>query len=181
MHGTVMIDQHKEAEMKDARFPYLLLGGVLLLLTFVPVSTAVADKPETFTRHFEYTLVDACVGFDAISELVEDHRVTIFFDNEGNEVGFQNHVTIEGTITNSVTGTTVPDDGAKFTVFVDFEDGTRTWAGKMFVTTVPGEGIAIHDAGKIVFNWPAHNNLIFVAGIHQFFLEGPTVVCAAVD
>ncbi len=167
--------------MKDARFPYLLLGGVLLLLTFVAVSTAVAGQPETFTRHFERTMVADCGGFDAIGEFVEDHRVIVFFDNEGTPVGFQNHVEIQGTITNSVTDTTVSADGAKFTVFVDFEDGTRTWAGKMFVTTVAGEGIVILDAGKIVFDWPAHSDLIFVAGTHQFFLEGPTALCAAVD
>jgi hypothetical protein len=167
--------------MKDARFPYLLLGGVLLLLTFAAIRTAIAAEPLTFTRHFEYTAVDACVGFNAISEMVEDHRVTMFFDNEGTAVGFQNHVTIEATITNSVTLTTV-SDRSKFTVFVDFEDGTRTWAGKILATTVAGEGIVIHDAGKIVFDWPAHSNLIFVAGTHQFFLEGGTsLFCAAVD
>ncbi len=168
--------------MKDARFPYLLLGGVLLLLTFVLVSTAVADKPLTFTRHFEFTDVIDCVGFKAIGEFVEDHRVTVFFDNEGNPVGFQNHVEIQGTITNSVTDTTVSADGSKFTVFVDFEDGTRTWAGKVIGITVAGEGIVILDAGKIVFDFPAHSDLIFVAGTHQFFLEGGTsLFCAAVD
>ncbi len=164
--------------MKVARFPYLFLGGVLLLLTFVPVSTSVAAEPLTFTEQFEVTDVADCGDFLAIDQYLIVGRFTIFFDNEGNEVGLQIHVTIRGTVTNSVTGKSVPDR-ADVTVFEDFAEGTTTFAGKVYGITVPGEGIAVLTAGKIVFD--ADGNVIFVAGPHQSFFEGVTVLCAAVD
>ena len=164
--------------MKIPRFPYLLLGGVLLLLTFVPVSTAVAAQPLTFTEHLEITDVVNCGDFLAIDELGVDARTTIFFDNEGNEVGAQIHVKFRGIVTNSVTGKSVVDR-ADVNVFVDFAEGTTALVGKLFGITVPGEGIAVHDTGKLVFD--ADGNVSFVGGPHQVNLEGETKLCAAVD
>lgn len=164
--------------MKIPRFPYLFVGGVLLLLTFAPVSTAVAAQPLIFTEHFEDTLVVDCGDFLAIDEVSIDARTTIFFDNEGNPVGLQIHVKFRGTVTNSVTGTSVPDR-ADVNVFVDFAEGTTALVGKLFGITVPGEGIAVHDTGKIVFD--AVGNVSFVGGPHQVNLEGDTKLCAAVD
>ncbi len=164
--------------MKVARFPYLFVGGLLLLLTFVPVSTAVADKPLTFTEQFEVTDVVNCGDFDAIAEFVERDRVIVFFDNEGNPVRFQIHANFRGIVTNSVTGKSVPDR-ADFTIFEDFVEGTTALVGKKFGITVPGEGIAVHDTGNIVFD--ADFNVIFVGGPHQVNLEGLTALCAAVD
>lgn len=163
--------------MKIARFPYLLLGGVVLLLTFAPVSTSVAAEPLIFTEHFEVTNVVNCGDFDAIDEFTEDARIIVFFDNEGNEVGVQIHIKVRGTVTNSVTGTSVPDR-ADFTIFVDFAEGTTALVGKKFGITVPGEGIAVHDTGKIVFD---ADGISFVGGPHQVNLEGETILCEAVD
>ncbi len=165
--------------MKGARFPYLLVGGLLLLLTFAAIRTAIAAQPLTFTEHFEYTFVVDCGAFIAEDEIVEDDRITIFFDNEGNAVGAQVHVMLRGIVKNSVTGTSAPDH-ADFTVFVDFAEGTTALVAKWLGIAVPGEGIAVLDAGKIVFD--AGDDVIFVGGPHQFlFEEGPTALCAAVD
>ena len=164
--------------MKVARFPYLFVGGLLLLLTFVPVSTAVADKPqiETF-RDVEFSFVVDCGGFLAIAEFVERDRVIVFFDNEGNPVRFQIHANFRGIVTNSMTGTSVSDRGG-LTLFVDFAEGTTAFVGKLFGITIPGEGIAVLDAGNIVFD--ADFNVIFVGGPHQFLLD-ETILCEAVD
>ncbi len=74
--------------MKIPPFPYLLLGSVLLLLTFAPVSTSVAAEPQINTFHSEGTFVAAdCSDFLAIDDFVQDLSRIRFFDNEGNLVG----------------------------------------------------------------------------------------------
>lgn len=165
--------------MKVERFRYLLLGGALLLVTLVPVSTAIAAEPVMFTNQFEFTDVFDCGAFLAIEESVQVNRVTIFFDNEGNPVSRQNHIQFRGIITNSVTGKSEVDR-ADLTVFIDFVEGTVTFAGKTFLLTAPEEGIVAQDAGKIVFD--ADGNVTFVAGTHDLFLgDLGAGVCAAVD
>ncbi len=164
--------------MKGARFPYLFVGGVLLLLTFVLVSTAIAAKPQVEFRQSEFTDVIDCGDFLAIAEFMLFNRVTFFFDNEGNLVGAQNHGKGRGIVTNSVTGKSAIDRGT-FTVFLDFEEGTMTTTGTFDIITVPGEGIVFKDAGRIVFD--ADDDVIFVAGTHDFWLGDPTALCAAVD
>ncbi len=165
--------------MKGARFPYLLVGAVLLLLTFVPVSTAIAAEPLRFTVQFDFADVIDCGTFTAIDEGVQVNRVTIFFDNEGNPVGAQTHLKLRAIVTNLTTLKSAVDS-ADFTFFEDFAEGTGTVAGTALRTTAPGEGIVAKDAGKIVFD--AGGNVIFVAGTHDFWLgSGLTALCAAVD
>lgn len=167
-----------EAEMKVARFPYLFVGGLLLLLTFVPVSTAVADKPQVETFPFAFTNVVDCGDFDAIDESVGVHKVTTFFDNEGNPVGLQSHLKRRGTLTNSVTGTSL-SHRTNFTTFLDFEEGTATFAGTAFRITRPGEGIVVGSIGRVIFD--GEDNVIFLAGPPQFLFVGVTLLCEALD
>lgn len=164
--------------MKVPRCSYLLVGGVLLLLTFVPVSTAVADKPQVETFPFEFTDVVDCGDFLAIDEFVGVDKVTTFFDNEGNPVGLQIHETVRGTLTNSETGTSL-SDRADFTIFMDFEEGTATGVGSFFRITRPGEGIVVANIGRLAFD--GEGNVIFSAGLLQFLLEGETLFCEALD
>ena len=167
--------------MKGARFPYLLLGGLLLLLTFVPVSTAVADKPVVEIFPFEITNVVDCVDFDAIDHFVGVDKVTTFFDNEGNPVGLQIHEKVRGTLTNSVTGTSL-SDRADFTIFVDFEEGTTTFVGTSFRITRPGEGIVVPIIGRAIFDGEfGEDNLIFSAGLLPALFELETFLCEALD
>ena len=52
--------------------------------------------------------------------------------------------------------------------------------GEAFAITVPGQGVAVLGAGKLVFD--AEGNVIFEAGPHQV-LHGDfvTLICAALD
>ena len=149
------------------------------MLTLTPVTTAFAAQPFVETFHNEGSFIAAdCGSFLALEDFVEDIRVTTFFDNAGNPIRAQVHVNFNGVITNSVTGRTVSDPG-HFTITIDLQEGTSTYAGLVFAITVPGEGIAVLDAGKVVFD--AEGNVIFVGGPHQFLEEGPALICAALD
>ena len=164
--------------MNISRFRLFLLTG-LTLLTLTSVTTVFAAKPFVETFHNEGSFIAAdCGSFLAVEDFVEDVRVTTFFDNAGNPIEVQVHSNFDGIITNSVTGRTVRDPG-HFTITIDLQEGTTTYAGLVFAITVPGEGIAVLDAGKVVFD--AEGNVVFVGGPHQFLEEGPALICAALD
>ena len=157
----------------------LFLVTAIILMTLTSVTTVFAAKPFVETFHNEGSFVAAdCGTFLALEDFVEDVRVKTFFDNAGIPIRVQVHVNFNGTITNSETGRTVRDPG-HHTVTIDLEEGTQTFAGMVFAITVPGEGIAVLDAGKVVFD--AEGNVIFVGGPHQFLEEGPALICAALD
>jgi hypothetical protein len=168
----------KEAQMNISRFRLFLVTAVTLL-TLTSVTTVFAAKPfvETFRNEGSFVAAD-CGTFLALEDFVEDVTVTTFFDNAGNPIRVQVHVNFNGIITNSVTGQTLRDPG-HHTIIIDLEEGTTTFAGMVFAITVPGKGIAVLDAGKVVFD--AEVNVIFVGGPHQFLEEGPALICAALD
>ena len=164
--------------MNISRFR-LLLVTALTLLTLTSVTTVFAAKPFVETFHNEGSFVAAdCGSFLALEDFVEDVRVTTFFDNAGNPIQVQVHSNFNGILTNSVTGRTLRDPG-HFTILLDLQEGTTTFVGLVFGITVPGEGIAVLDAGKVVFD--AEGNVIFEGGPHQFLHEGPALICAALD
>ena len=164
--------------MNISRFRLFLVTAVTLL-TLTSVTTVFAAKPfvETFRNEGSFVAAD-CGTFLALEDFVEDVTVTTFFDNAGNPIRVQVHANFNGIITNSETGRTVRDPG-HYTITIDLPEGTSTYAGLVFAITVPGEGIAVLDAGKVVFD--AEGNVIFVGGPHQFLEEGPALICAALD
>ena len=77
--------------------------------------------------------VMSCNGFDAVIERTFTGRVTVYFDNQGNPLRVQINVAMTGSVTNSVTGTSLPLRG-HIHVVDDFRTGVVT-----FVSRVPGE------------------------------------------
>lgn len=167
--------------MNISRFR-LFLVTALTLLTLASVTTVFAAEPNVETFHNEGSFVAAdCGSFLALEDFVEDVRVTTFFDKAGNPVRVQVNVNFDGILTNSVTGMTVPDPG-HFNILVDLQEGTQAFVGLVFGITVPGQGIAVLDAGKVVFDGEeVEENVIFEGGPHQFLHEGEALICAALD
>ena len=165
--------------MKYSKRFSFVIGLVSILVVLTPLTTVFAVAPDVQTFHDEgsFATVD-CGDFLALQDFVVDGRVTTFFDQAGNPVSVQVHVHYDGTFTNSITGLTLRDP-ARLTITVDLQDGTQTDAGLAFGITVPGEGIAVLDAGKIVFD--ADGNVLFVGGPHQFLEGGEALICAALD
>jgi len=74
------------------------------------------------------------------------------------------HDSFRETDTNSLTGLTLRFAGTRTEVF-DLAAGTRTVTGRSFQMTRPGEGVVIHDAGRVVFDAPFH--VVFEGGHHE--------------
>ena len=165
--------------MKNRKLYSPVIALVAVLLSLMPVGTVYAAPPDVQTFHDEgsFATVD-CGDFLALQDFVEDSTVTTFFDQAGNPVRAQVHVHYDGTFTNSVTGLTLRDP-ARLPITVDLQDGSVAETGLFYGITVPGEGIAVLDAGRIVFD--ADGNVLFVGGPHQFLEGGEALICAALD
>ena len=165
--------------MKNMKLLSLLIRLVAISLPLTSVTTVYAAPPDVQTFHEEGSFATVnCGDFLALQDFVVDGRVTTFFDHAGNPVSVQVRVHYGGTFTNSITGLTLRDP-ARVTITVDLQDGTVTEAGLFYGITVPGEGIAVLDVGKIVFD--ADGNVLSVGGPHQFLEGGEALICAALD
>jgi len=117
----------------------------------------------------------SCDGFDAVLERNFSGLVTVYFDNDGNPVRVQVHATMTGSLTNSVTGTSLPLRGHILLVD-DFTTGVVTFVGPVFLGNAPGSGSVITDTGRISFSG---DELVFEAGPHDAN-DNPEVLCTAV-
>lgn len=149
-----------------------------LVVGLAVVAQAAAVPPEKIVIediHIEQVDSTSC-DFPFLE--VFDGRVTIttFFDNEGNPIRIQFHLPFHGTLTNEATGESVSADQV-LQLTVDLEEGTESDVGLRFRVIFPGLGIALLDAGKVVFD--ADGNVVFEAGPHQIVNEDFAEFCAA--
>jgi hypothetical protein len=155
----------------------LSLGAVTFL--FVPAAAALEPTQQRFevTRHIDPFVT--CSGFNVIGDFsVERHDVT-FFDSSGTPIKMVIHAHFVGTLTNSVTGKSLSDDGSRIITF-DLLNTTVTNTGLNLKVVVPGQGIIVIDVGRIVRD--AAGNITFEAGPHDFVntaLQGP--LCSALS
>jgi hypothetical protein len=151
---------------------FYLLGGA-------PAATAAPPQSVTFP-FTDVGVVANCTGFDVIGAYEGKITITTFFDNNGVPVRRHFHGVAFGTMTNSVTTYSVKDAATVRNSFVDFAAGTVANVGVDYHVTVPGAGVVLLQAGRIVFGGgPAP---IFIAGPH---LGPPPVqeaaICAALN
>jgi len=155
--------------------------GLLGLMVIAGTSTASAAPPQTSTWTFTDAGVAAnCGTFNVTAQYEGQLTETVFFDNNGAPIRVQSHGIARGTMTNSATGFTVKDAPSVHNGFFNFTTGTATSVGVDFHVTVPGAGVVILQAGRIVFD--GSGPPVFVAGPH---LGPPPVqvatICAALD
>jgi hypothetical protein len=130
----------------------------------------VVEKHNTLTRDF--TNIPDCLAFGFTHSEHYDviRTVTDFYDQEGNLLREVVHVRFIGTATNDVTGKTIPVVGVRHLIF-DFVNETFTETGVLRHVTVPGQGIVLHDSGRLIAPFDETLPPLFVAGKHQL-LEG---------
>lgn len=135
-----------------------LLGVVALLALVVP---AVAQRPvtQTVTDSGTFVVAENCPGgYDVVITWNNTIRMTTFYDAAGEIVRVVSHVDGSGTISNSVTGYTL--EGGSPTVETTWmrprnpglDSGDTVKVGLYLKNTVPGEGIVLLDAGRVVFD-----------------------------
>ena len=164
--------------MKNKKLLMLVIGLLLISLTLMPVTAAFAMEPTFETFHDEGTWTVDCNSFVASGPYQQDGRVATFYDRAGNPIRDSVFIKFTGTLTNPLNGKTITDTDS-FTVVFDLQEGTVTGVGLTFHTQIPGHGIAVLDAGRIVID--ENGNVIFEAGRLDVHSGGVEVICAALE
>ena len=126
----------------------------------------------------------SCGSFQVLQNGTFTIRFTVFYNQEGNGTQGIFHESERGTLSNSVTGTSVPfEEDFTLTIMLatpgDFSTATFTYTGQVYTVTLPGSGLIVHDVGKAVFD--ANGNLIFEGGPHQLLDNQVQQLCAALS
>ena len=158
--------------MKTIQSIKFLLGAALLAFTAMSTQPVLAAGP-VITSDVVNVTNPAPVGFDCGSFqvlatfTVERQNIT-FYDDAGGRLRQIRHASFTGTLYNSVTGASLPYEGA-FNRTEDFVTHTAIFTGLRFAVRIPGQGVLALDTGQTVLdvstNPPA---LIFEAGQHEF-------------
>ncbi|HEU5206694.1 MAG TPA: hypothetical protein VFT94_03700 [Gaiellaceae bacterium] len=133
----------------------LVLAGTAL--ADAPTKTTISSGPDTFV------VGDLC----SFPISITDSRTvtTITFDNGD----VQRHVRVDATL--SANGKTVSENDS-INVYIDADSPTvRTIIGAFTRISVPGAGILVLEAGRIVFD-VATGAMLFEAGQHDFTFDG---------
>ena len=130
---------------------------LLMLVPFIAAlavpATAAAVEPTRETVQVTTRITNTCPnGVDVIVGVFDVTReITTFYDSDGRPVRQLAVVKIEGTTTNLSTGESVPNFGLR--VFHrDLLTGELFTTGSNVVIQLPGGGVAIIGAGRLVFD-----------------------------
>jgi hypothetical protein len=144
--------------------PLLFLAIVGGLLALVPA--AAADPPTIVEQSLHRSIPNfaSCPGFTVAGEFDVNRTLFTFVDANGTPIERVIHVHFTGTLTNTSTGKSIPDEGNQI-VSIDLLTGVTTVDGRLRVDTVPGEGVILAQTGRIVTG--ADGTVLFIAGQHD--------------
>jgi hypothetical protein len=126
----------------------------------------------------------SCGSFEVLETATSTTRFTFFYDQAGDVTQVVLHGGLVGTLSNSVTGTSAPErEDATITLTFatpgDFSTITATYTGAVFKVTLPGDGIILHDVGKVVF--APDGSITFEGGPHQQLSGDTQKLCAGLS
>jgi hypothetical protein len=155
----------------------LLMATLVTVLGFmIPGPHAWAAQPERTVLVFDDALIVDDVTCDFAFEERVTGRITIttFFDQDGSLVRL--HVTVSGR------GEAISPNSGQTLRFVqanlfdtDLSTGERTTAGLRFLAYIPGGGVVLLDAGRLVVT---DGQIVFEAGPHQLVHGDVEEFCA---
>ncbi len=145
----------------------------------VSVSPAAAQRATTTITEIDRTFIDRTCPFPLVERIQGKRIDTLFYDESGQAVRLQRHVILQATLTNPDTNTTVTSGRQATTGIRDLTTGELTVHGLRFITTVPGMGVVLLDAGTFVMD--AAGNIVWEAGKHQLLHGDVDRFCAAMS
>ncbi len=126
----------------------------------------------------------SCGSFQVLESATAPIRFTVYYNEEGNVTQGIFHIRLVGTLSNSMTGTSVPEqesatDTQTFATTGDFSTVTSTLTGQLMKVTLPGSGLIVHDVGRVVF--APDGSINFEGGPHQLTDNQVQQLCAALS
>jgi len=110
------------------------------------MAAAMSPTVETVTVHRHFVFAGACGTFSVIADFDAERRVTTFYDQDGNPIKLVIHAKTPGTITNSVTGKSLPAFGERV-ITTDLITAAVSSTGTNVHVVVPGMGTVELGAG----------------------------------
>jgi hypothetical protein len=129
----------------------LLLVFLLLPLVFAAPAAAVEPTHDVVTLHRVINPFVTCPGFTVIGEFDLTREITTFYDEAGTPVKRIIYAEITGTVTNALTGQSLPTAGHRIFHY-DLVTGELFTTGSNNFTKLPDGGVAIAGAGRLVFD-----------------------------
>jgi hypothetical protein len=143
--------------MKRPTSARLLLLSVTVAVALALAGSASAVEPtrETVTLHRVINPFVACPGFAVIGEFDLVREITTFYHEDGTPVKRVIYAEITGTVTNAVSGYSLPTAGVRIFHY-DLTTGEFFTTGSNNFTKLPDGGVAIGGAGRLVFDAQGH-------------------------
>ena len=138
---------------------------------------------DRFVEPYEFPVPCADFGpweFDNLVSGVQRIRVVDVFASDGTLLKTEFHIALREIDTNSETGASLPVKGTVREVW-HYATNTRTLSGSVWMANQPGEGIVVHDSGRITLTLDTREAQ-FMAGPKEAFLAPGGVdelVCGA--
>lgn len=159
-----------------------LLGVVLVVACISPIRVALADRPDTWTEHWDFVQVlGICPDGSTLMEHdIADVRLALYAEKDGTPK-LKEHMDWTGVLYLAEDpARAVAMDPFHFQYIVDEDPTVATFIGVGAKLTLPGMGNLLHDSGKVVVQFDESGgwNVMFVAGIHNWWDRDIAAVCA---
>lgn len=154
-------------------FTIMLVAALGLTVLGPP---AWASQPERTVLVFDDTLIidDFTCDFAFEERVTGRITITTFFDQDGNPARLHVTVSGRGEASNPESGQTLRFVQANL-FDTDLSTGERTTAGLRFLAYIPGGGVVLLDAGRLVVS---DGQITFEAGPHQLITGDTDAFCS---
>ena len=125
----------------------LVIAAICIALAGAAAAEAMQPTVETTTVHRHFVFPNACGSFSVIADFDAERRVTTFYDQDGTPIRRVIHAKTPGSVTNSVTGASLPAFGERI-ITTDLLTGAITSTGTNVHVVVPGAGTVEIGAGR---------------------------------
>jgi len=151
----------------------------LALALGIACNAACAAPPlhERFDFAYEAEPMASCGDFIILADGAGITHLTTFFDAKGVPQRVTLHGNYSGLMTNPLNGKTLADAPSVPFVTLDLRSGVETSVGTYWNVTLPGHGVIVVEAGRLVFD--GDGPPVFIAGPHLPPPETIALLCEA--
>lgn len=133
----------------------LLIAALALPLAFAASAAAVEPTRETVTLHRVANPFVICEGFAVVGTFDITREITTYYDEQATPVKRILHADITGTVTNAVTGYSLPMSGVRI-FHIDLVTGEEFTTGSNTLVKAPDGGMINLGTGRLVFDAQGH-------------------------
>ena len=140
------------------------LALATLMGAFATAALARAPHQARFDFAYESEPMASCGDFVILADGAGTTHLTTYFGRDGAPARVTLHGVYSGMLANPLSGKTLLDAPSVPFVTLDLATGVQTSVGTYWNVTVPGTGVIVVEAGRLVFDGAGPP--VFIAGPH---------------